>query len=144
MKQMILFKNLLILSWIIIRKKNLYWEMEVILYLRVLVYCLIISIKQGLKRKNSYIKSHEWVSSKKAIINPKYEDDKCFKYSIAVALNHKEFKSHPEKLSNIRHFFSYDCNWKGIKYPAGIKDWKSFEKIMKQLLLIFCKYHMMK
>ena len=32
----------------------------------------------------------------------------------------------------------------GIDFPTGIKEWKNLRKIMKQLLLIFCKYHMMK
>ena len=49
----------------------------------------------SLKRGSSYIKSPEWIASKKAIINSKNPDDKYFKYSIVVALNHKEFKNHP-------------------------------------------------
>ena len=44
--------------------------------------------KISLKRRKSYIKSPEWVLNKKATINPKNKDDKCFQYSIAVALNH--------------------------------------------------------
>ena len=84
--------------------------------------------KTSLKRGNSYIKSPEWIANKKATINPKNEDDKCFKYSITVALHHNEFKNHPEKISNMRHFFSYEYNWEGIEFPAGIKDWKRFEK----------------
>ena len=100
--------------------------------------------KTSLKRGNSYIKSPEWVASKKAIINPKNEDDKCFKYSIFVALNHKEFKNHPERLSNTHHFFSYDYNWEGIEYLAGIKDWKRFEKDNETVALNICKNHIMK
>ena len=41
--------------------------------------------KTSLKRGNSYIKSPEWIANKKATINPKNEDDKCFRYSIIVA-----------------------------------------------------------
>ena len=80
----------------------------------------------SLKRGSSYIKSPEWIASKKAIINSKNPDDKCFKYSIVVALNHKEFKNHPERLSNTHYFFSYKYNWEDIEYPAGIKDRKRF------------------
>ena len=54
--------------------------------------------KTSLKRGNSYIKSPEWVASKKAIINPKIVDNRCFEYSIVVALHHKEIKNHPEKM----------------------------------------------
>ena len=45
--------------------------------------------KTSLKRGNSYIKSPEWVANKKAIINPKNVDNRCFEYSIVVALHHK-------------------------------------------------------
>ena len=82
--------------------------------------------KTTLNSGSSYINSPEWIASKKAIIDPKNSHDKCFKYSIVVALNHKEFKSHPERLSNTHHFFSYKYNWEGIECPAGIKDWKRF------------------
>ena len=84
--------------------------------------------KTSLKRGNSYIKSPEWIANKKAAINPKNEDDKCFKYSIVIALQHGEFKNHPERISHMHHFFSCEYNWEGIEFPAGIKDWKIFEK----------------
>ena len=43
-----------------------------------------------LKRGKPYIKSSEWISSKKATINPKNTKDKCFQYAITVALNHQK------------------------------------------------------
>ena len=82
--------------------------------------------KTSLKRGNSYIKSPEWIANKKATINPKNEDNRCFQYSIIVALHHKRFKNHPERISSIHHYFSDDYNWEGIEFPAGIKDWKRF------------------
>ena len=82
--------------------------------------------KTTLNRGSSYINSPEWIASKKAIIDPENSHDKCFKYSIVVALNHKEFKNHPERLSNTHYFFSYKYNWEDIEYPAGIKDRKRF------------------
>ena len=84
--------------------------------------------KTSLKRGNSYIKSPEWIASKKAIINPKNKDDRCFEYSIVVALRHMEIKSHPERIQGNHHLFSCDYNWQGIDFPAGIKEWKRFEK----------------
>ena len=84
--------------------------------------------KTSLKRGNSYIKCPERIANKKAAINPKNEDDKCFKYSIVIALQHDEFKNHPERISHMHHFFSCEYNWEGIEFPAGIKDWKRFEK----------------
>ena len=38
--------------------------------------------KIDLKRGKSYIKSPEWILNKRATINPKSKDNKCFQYSI--------------------------------------------------------------
>ena len=84
--------------------------------------------KTSLIRGNSYIKSLEWIANKKATINLKNEDDNCFKYSIIVALNHNEFKNHPERISNTYHFFSCEYNWGGI-----VSSWnKRLGKILKK------------
>ena len=77
--------------------------------------------KTSLKRGNSYIKSPEWIASKKAIINPKNKDDRCFEYSIVVALRHMKIKSHPERIQGNHYLFSCDYNWQGINFPAGIR-----------------------
>ena len=49
--------------------------------------------KISLKRGISYIKSPEWVINKRATINPKNKDNKCFQYSITVALNYQTLKT---------------------------------------------------
>ena len=77
--------------------------------------------KANLKRGKSYIKSPEWILNKRATINPKNKDNKCFQYSITVALNHQNIENHPERISNIKPFID-KYNWKGIDFPAGIKD----------------------
>ena len=42
-----------------------------------------------LRRGRSYMESPEWIPSKKATINPQNtKDNKCFQYTIAVALNY--------------------------------------------------------
>ena len=46
--------------------------------------------KINLNRGKSYIKSPEWMLNKRATINPKNEDDKCFQYAITAALNHQK------------------------------------------------------
>ena len=84
--------------------------------------------KTSLKRGNSYIKFPNWIANKKATINPKNEDDRYFEYSIVVALHQKEIKNHPERISRFHHYFSWDYNLENIEFPAGIKDWKRFEK----------------
>ena len=83
--------------------------------------------KTSLKRGKSFIKSPEWVLNKRATMNPKSEDNKCFKYSItAVVLNHQNIENHPQRISNNKPFINqYNCN---MDFPAWIKDWKKFEQ----------------
>ena len=42
-------------------------------------------------RGSSYIPLPDWVAKKKAVINPKNEnDEECFKWAVTVALHHEE------------------------------------------------------
>ena len=90
--------------------------------------------KISLKRGKPYIKSPESVLNKRPTINPKNKDNKCFRYSITVALNHQNIENHPERISNIKPFIGQH-NWEGIDFPAGIKDWKKFERNNKTIAL---------
>ena len=86
---------------------------------------LVVHIhKTNLKRRKSYIKSPELILNERATINPKNKDNKCFQCSITVALNHQNIENHPEKISNIKPFID-KYNWKGIDFPARIKDWEN-------------------
>ena len=86
--------------------------------------------KTNLKRGKSYIKSPEWILNKRTTINPKNKDNKCFQYSITVALNNQNIENHPERISNIKPFVDqYNCE--GTNFPAGIKDYKKFERNSK-------------
>ena len=83
--------------------------------------------KISLKRGKSYIKSPEWVLNKRATINPKNKDNKCFQYSITVALNHQNIENHPERISNIEPFID-KYNWKNIGFSAHQNDQEDSEK----------------
>ena len=48
--------------------------------------------KVSLSRGESYIDSPEWLKNKKATINKKNNDDKCFQYALTVALNYEQIK----------------------------------------------------
>ena len=90
--------------------------------------------KTSLKRGKSYIKSPEWILNKRATINPKNKDNKCFQYSITVVLNHQNIENHPERISNIKPFVG-QYNWESIEFPAGLKDRKKFERNNKTIAL---------
>ena len=90
--------------------------------------------KTSLKRGKSYIKSTEWLINKRATINPKNRDNKCFQYSAVLALNHQNIENHPERTPNIDIFID-QYNWEGIEFPARIKDWERFEQNNKAIAL---------
>ena len=46
--------------------------------------------KVSLSRGGTYIDSPKWLKNKKATINPKSKDDKCFQYALTVALNYEK------------------------------------------------------
>ena len=64
--------------------------------------------KVNFKRGSSYLDSPDWI--KKAKLNPKHTDNKCFQYAANVALNYEEIESHLERVSNIKPFIS-KYNW---------------------------------
>ena len=92
-----------------------------------------ISLNRG---GGSYINLPEWIDNKKAIINPKNNDDKCFQYALTVALNYEQIKNHPERISKIKPFIN-NYNWKKI-FHHKVKIGESLNRIINQLLLIFC------
>ena len=89
-----------------------------------------------LKRSVSYIKSLEWLENKKAIINPKNEnEDECFLWLTICTLNYGEsLKKEFEKVfKNIKH--------EDKAFSLQKRDWGHFEQKMNQLLLIFYLHH---
>ena len=49
--------------------------------------------KVSLSRGGSYIDSPEWLKNKKATINPKDNDDKCFQYALTVVLSYEQIQN---------------------------------------------------
>ena len=69
--------------------------------------------KINFKRGGSYLDSPDSIKKKKATINPKNRDNKCFQYAATVALNYGEIKRIPERISNIKPFIN-KYNWDKI------------------------------
>ena len=98
--------------------------MNLLYYIDVLYYKLHeISLSRGV----SYIGSPEWLKNKKATINTKNSDDKCFQYAVTAALNHEQIKTHLQRITKIKPFIG-QCNLKEIEFPSYMNDFKSFEK----------------
>ena len=92
--------------------------------------------KTSLKRtRSSYIDSPKWLKNKKAIINPKNNDNNCFQYALTIALTYQSIKKDPQRISKIKPFINQH-NWKEIDFPAQpSKDWKKFELNNKTIVL---------
>ena len=89
-----------------------------------------------LKRGGSYIKSPEWLENKKAITNPKNEnDDECFRWSTTCMLNYNEItkKEFENIFRNVKH--------KDKDFSSRKETGKILSKIMNQLLLMFYLHH---
>ena len=64
------------------------WEV-VILFLIVFIYCISNAIKINPNRGRPYIDFPDWIKNKKPTTNPiNKNDNKCFQYTVTVALNH--------------------------------------------------------
>ena len=58
----------------------------------------------ALTRGSSYIVLSEWKTKKKAVINPKNNGEKCFKWAVIAALHHEDIKHHPERITLLQHY----------------------------------------
>ena len=71
----------------------------------------------------SELSSLGWLRGKKeAIIN----NDRSFQNALDDSLNYQTTETHPERISTIKPYI-IKYHWEGVKFPAGLKDWKKFE-----------------
>ena len=76
---------------------------------------------------SSYIPTPKFVESKKACVNVKNEDNRCFAYAVTSALYPVDGKSHPQRPSHYKDHIS-KLNMEGIAYPVEIDSIHKFEK----------------
>ena len=79
---------------------------------------------------SSYIDLPEWIKNKKAIINIKNRDDKCFIWSILRYLYTKEKDA--QYLKDLRKY-EFSFNTKGLTFPLKLKDITKFEKLNPEI-----------
>ena len=91
--------------------------------------------KISLSRGGLYIDSSEWLNNKRAAINPKNKDDRCFKHAVTVALNYQNIKNNSETISKKIKTFIDQYNWKEISFPLRKEDRKKFELNNKSIAL---------
>ena len=82
------------------------------------------------------------MKNKRAIINPKKNDDKCFQYAITLALNHQYIKHSLQEIYSIRPYIKKH-DWNEIKIPSHKRDWSKLEKNNKTIAInvLFVPYN---
>ena len=79
----------------------------------------------NLTRESLYLPLPDWLTRKKAIINPHNNDEECFKW-VVIAAENAGMKD-PQRVSNLRKFTN-NYDWSGLRFPVAIKNINVFEK----------------
>ena len=74
----------------------------------------------------SYIPLRTRIQNRKAVINIKNKDEKCFLWSVIAGLYGD---SHAENHERLSHYLGYEkeFNLRGVKFPMALKDIPKFE-----------------
>jgi hypothetical protein len=78
---------------------------------------------------SSYIETPKYIANKKATINIKKNDNKCFKYCILYGLFPDEIKTHPERIlhyKKLENKYPNLFNLNNIPFPVKVEDVKKF------------------
>ena len=85
---------------------------------------------------SSYIPLPKKLKNKKAIINiANKDDDECFKWAVARALNMVE--DHPERVTKTLREQSEQYNWQDISFPTTLENIKKFDTNNNMLINVF-------
>ena len=87
----------------------------------------------------SYIELPQALKNKKAIINMKNQDDKCFLWSVLRALNPKD--NHPERIDNDLKSKEDILNMEGIQYPVSLRSINRFEHLNPEISISVLGYN---
>ena len=54
----------------------------------------------------TFVKTPEWLTPKRCVLNPNNEDNKCFQYSITLFLHHEQIGRNYCRISKIKPFIN--------------------------------------
>ena len=87
----------------------------------------------------SYIELPQALKNRKAIINMKNQDDKCFMWCVLRALNPKD--NHPERIDNDLKNKVDTLNMEGIQYPVSLRGIDRFEHLNPEISITVLGYN---
>ena len=82
-------------------------------------------------RGSTFLPLPSKISTKKAVINMKNNDDQCFKWSVTRARHPVDI--HPERITKELKDQSERLDWSGLKFPVDLKQIIIFEKLNPQI-----------
>ena len=82
---------------------------------------------------NTFLKSPKWLVSKKCILNPQKNDNKCFQYSVTFSLYHQQIKNNTTRIKKSNHLLTILTE--NINFPPKEQDHQMFEMNNKSVAL---------
>ena len=114
----------------ILEKISIYQQNGSGWYFKEIVHLEIHTVNFNPMRGSSYIQLPDWIMRKKALLNIKNKDNKCFLWCVLRYLHPKG--KNAELLTDLKQKEN-SLNTKGIKFPVRVKDISKFEKLNKDL-----------
>ena len=108
-------------------------------YLESIINMTIHTAKWDPLNAGSYIDLPPYLKNKKAIINMKNQDDKCFLWCVLQALNPVE--KNKERVDKNLISKQDTLNMKGIKYPVSFRDIDRFESLNPNISITVLGYN---
>ena len=81
----------------------------------------------NLMRGSSYVPLPDWLTKKKAIINPTNSDMECFKWAVIAAMKWEEIDRDHQQVSKLKRYKG-DFDWSDIEFPVSLRDINKFER----------------
>ena len=66
--------------------------------------------------KNTFVETPRCIRFKKAVLNPRSNDNKSFQYPITLSLYHKEIGNNFDRITKIEPYIN-NLNWNNINFP---------------------------
>ena len=108
-------------------------------YLESIINLTLHTAKWDPLNAGSYIDLPANLKNKKAIINMKNQDDKCFLWCVLRALNPKN--TNPDRIDKDLKSKQDTLNMEGIKYPVSFRDIDRFESLNPNISLSVLGYN---
>ena len=90
----------------------------------------IHTVEYNPNKGSSYIDLPSWIKNKKAIVNIKNKDDKCFLWCILRYLHPRDRDE--ERINDLKKY-EFSLNTKGITFPMKVNNITQFEKLNPDL-----------